>query len=224
MDLQEEYFSRRAVRAHLVKFVDRGNLILRAKNNGKKPEWNWLHVTIQYQPDAQHPGHYIFTVAANPVIYASADFTHFTQHHTKVLKEDKFEWEQYEDGILKWAEKNASHYDAVPSSEAIFVSWELFLSNYDTWVAAFLPIRVTDWLCASLEEKDSEKKLDYIKKVEEWIHGKYERVYVCWKNIRQNLEQKNYADWLATIVNNQNLEKVEERKVKVYKENDLVYV
>lgn len=199
MDLQEEYILRRKIPAHFIKYVDRASLILRAKD-GVKPEWNWLHVSIDCKQESNHPAHYQFVVAANPVIYASPDFSHFSYHHTKVLQEQRWEWDQYEASLTDWAMKNAQNYVAVPSSEAVFVSWEMFLANYDSWLANFLPYRVIDWVAGSLKG-DKDSRLENIREVEEWIKEKYERVFMCWRNIRQNLDQKSYADWLADVIN-----------------------
>lgn len=206
MDLQEEYFRRKTVPAHLIKYPERANLILRAKETwegrkNSKPDWNWLHVSIDLRQEANHPAQFQFVVAANPVIYASADFSHFSYQNTKIITDSRFEWDQYEGGIIQWAKQHAPDYVAVPSSEAIFVSWEMFLANYDSWIASFLPTRVIDWLSQSLSGDKVDVRLEAIKFVEEWIREKYERVYSCWKNIRQQLDQKNYADWLAVVVN-----------------------
>jgi hypothetical protein len=206
MDLQEEYFRRKTVPAHLIKYPERANLILRAKEtwegrNGVKPEWNWLHVSIDLRQEPNHPAQFQFVVAANPVIYASADFSHFSYQNTKIITDSRFEWDQYENSVLQWAKQHATQYVAVPSSEAIFVSWEMFLANYDSWIANFLPYRVIDWLSESLHNEDVDSRLEAIRSVEEWIREKYERVHACWRNIRQQLDQKNYADWFAEVIN-----------------------
>jgi hypothetical protein len=202
MDLQEEYFRRKKVPADLIRYVDRANLILRAKNGSGpgKSEWNWLHLTIEVRNENNHPAQYQFVVAANPVIYASPDFSHFSYHHTKVVSEFRWEWDQYESGLADWINKHAKDYVAVPSSEAVFVSWEMFLANYDSWLANFLPYRVIDWLAGSLTGS-KEERLNCIQRVETWIAEKYDKVHACWKNIRNNLDQRNYADWLADVVN-----------------------
>jgi len=200
MDLQEEYFRRKKVPAHLLRYVERGNVILRAKE-GKKPEWNWLYLSLDLKVESNHPAHYQFVVAANPVIYASADFSHFSYHHTKVISETRWEWDQYESGLMDWVNANADNYVAVPSSEAMFVSWQMFLANYDSWLANFLPYRIIERLAASLVVTDAKKRLEEIREVEDWIKEKYDRVFACWKNIKQQLDQKNYADWLAVVVN-----------------------
>lgn len=199
MDLQEEYFSRRKVPAHLIRYVDKGNLILRAK--GADVEWAWLQVSIDSKTEGNHPINYHFVVSANPVIYASADFSSFSYHHTKVVFEQRWEWDQYESGVAEWAAKFAKKYTAIPSSEAIFVSWQMFLANYDSWLANFLPYRVIDWLANSLAGTDVESRLTSIQDVERWISEKYERVFTCWRNIRQSLDSRNYSDWLANVVN-----------------------
>lgn len=199
MDLQEEYFTRRKVPAQLIKYVDKGNLILRSKNSAE--EWTWLQVSIDAKTEGNHPVHYHFVVSANPVIYASADFSNFSYHHTKVLYEQRWEWDQYETGLMDWASKFSKNYAAIPSAEAIFVSWQMFLANYDSWLANFLPYRVIDWVANSLAGPDTESRLASIRNVEQWIAEKYDRVFACWRNIRQNLDNRNYSDWLANIVN-----------------------
>jgi hypothetical protein len=201
MDLQEEYFARKRPPARIIRYVDKGSLILRAKE-GAKPEWEWLHVSIETKSEPNHPAHYQFLVAANPVIYASADFSHFSYHNTHVVKDEKWEWDQYEKNLVDWAKTLSDKYVAIQSSEAIFVSWGMFMSNYDSWVANFLPYRVIDWLATSLRNGNQETRLNAISEVETWIRDKYDRVFSCWRNIRQNLDQKNYADWLADVINN----------------------
>lgn len=202
MDLQEEYFTRRAVRGHMVKFSDRGTLILKARDGlAKKPEWSWLHITLTSHADGAHPQHYNFQVAANPVIYASTDFSHFTYHHSKVLSDVKYEFDAFEQGILDWCAKTSQQYTAILSTDAVFVSWEMFCQNYDSWLANFLTWRMTEILSQTLTGT-KESRLKHIQEVENWIREKHERVHLCWKNIRANLEEKNYADWLGIIVNN----------------------
>lgn len=200
MDLQEEYYVRRKVPAHLVKYVSRASLIMKAKEEAKL-DWNWLHISIDMKQEPNHPAYYQFVVAANPVIYASADFSHFSYHHTKVLSDARWEWDQYEVNVRQWADEIARTYVAVPSHEAVFVSWEMFLANYDAWLANFLPYRVIDHLAGSLESTDTDSRIRCIGYVENWIREKYERVYACWRNIRQQLDHNTYADWLAAMVN-----------------------
>lgn len=200
MDLQEEYFRRKKVPAHLIKYVDHASLILRAKE-GSKQDCAWLHVTIDVRTEPNHPSYYQLAISANPVIYASSDFSHFSYHNTKLIQEQRLEWEQYEGFLLGWASEQAKHYSAIPSSEAIFVTWEMFFANYDSWVANFMPYRVIGWLADSLKPGDVSWRMQNIRDVEDWIKERYERVFACWKSIRQGVDQKNYADWLAQVVN-----------------------
>jgi len=197
MDLHEEYWSRRKVAAPLVKYPDRANMILKAldKNN----EWGWLHVSINFTGDGQHPGQYQFVVSANPIIYSTPDFNHFS-NHSKVISENRWEWDQLEPEVIKWAQSQKGKYQAVDSQDAIFVAWEMFVSNYDAWMANFLTFRVQDKIFHTLKGQRT-TRLAAIKEVENYIKDRYERVYICWKNIKGAIEQKTYADWLAKIVN-----------------------
>ena len=199
MELHEEYIQRRKVKAPTVKYVDRANLILRSKS--KDNEWAWLHVNIASNGDQQHPMKYTFVVSANPTLYTTQDFQHFT-NHSKVLKEQIWEWEQYENGILDWCKEHAGKYDAINSNDAIFVAWEMFMTNYDTWIAHFLPFRLQERVFYSMnEQSERAERIAAIKDVEVFINDKFERVYLCWKNIKTAIDQKNYADWFAKIVN-----------------------
>lgn len=199
MDLHEEYIQRRKVKAPIIKYVDRANLILRSKN--KDNEWAWLHINIASNGDQQHPMKFTFVVSANPTLYTTQDFQHFS-NNSKVLKEQTWEWEEYEVGLISWAKEHAGKYSAISSNDAVFVAWEMFITNYDTWMAHFLPLRLQEQLYNSLNEKDSKaQRIASIKDVEAFINEKYERVYLCWKNIKTAIDQKNYADWFAKVVN-----------------------
>jgi len=199
MDLQEEYIRRRKVSTPVVRYVEKASLILRAKE-GKQVPTNLLHLSIDYRQDTNHPSSYQFVVSANPVIYSTVDFSNFAYQHTKILLDQKWEWDQYESNLLAWVATNAESYVAIPSSEAVLVSCQLFLTNHDSWFANFMPCRVIDQLVYTLTGETA-SKISYINHVEEWLKSKYERVYACWKNIRQSLDNRNYADWLADIVN-----------------------
>jgi len=200
MDLHEEYVHRRKVKAPLIKYVDRANLILKSKDKGN--EWAWLHVNIASAGDNNHPQKFSFVVSANPTLYTTSDFQHFS-NHSKVLKEHSWEWDQYEPGLLEWAKEHAGKYMAITSCDAVFVAWEMFATNYDTWIAHFLPFRMQENVYVSLNDTDEVRtaRISAIKEVEDYIKEKYERVYSCWKNIKGAIEQKNYADWLAKVVN-----------------------
>ena len=201
IELHEEYIQRHKgrVKANLVKYVDRGFLILRSRD--KNSEWAWLHVNIASAGDANHPQKFSFVVSANPTLYTTSDFQHFS-NHSKVLKEQQWEWDQYEQGLVDWAKEQCSKYTAITSSDAVFVAWEMFATNYDTWIAHFLPYRLQENVYQSLNEKDKRtSRISAIKEVEDYIKEKYERVFLCWKNIRSAIDQKNYADWLAKVVN-----------------------
>lgn len=199
MDLQEEYFGRKKVPAFLIKYADRASLILRAKP-GANVEWNWIQVSINSRADGNHPNVYHFVVSANPVIYASADFSHFSYNVTKELLNIRWEWEDYENNLLNWAKKQRENYVAVTGEEAVFVSWEMFLVNYDSWLANFLPNRVIDWICDSLVG-DKASRLASIVEVEKWISSRYDKIYACWQGIKQNIDNRCYADWLGAVVN-----------------------
>jgi hypothetical protein len=196
MELHEEYWSRRKLKAPLIKYVDRGNLILKARG---KAEYGWLHVHISSNNDGQHPVKYGFTVSANPTLYSTPDMGQVA-HHSKIIKELTWEWEQYESGLLDWVKENAKKYEAIPSQDAALVSWEMFLVNYDLWLANFLPYRMLEEVYRSLNGSRDER-MAAVKATEDYIKERYDRVFACWKNIRGAIEQKNYADWLCKVVN-----------------------
>lgn len=197
MDLHEEYYSRKKLACPLVKHVERATMILKATD--KDCEWGWLHISISFTGDGQHPGQYQFVVSANPVIYSTPDFNHFS-HHSKVLSEQRWEWDQYEPELLKWAQAQKGKYRAIDSQDAVFVAWEMFVSNYDAWMANFLTFRIQEKIFQTLKGQRA-VRLGAMKETEEYIRERYERVYICWKNIKGAIEQKNYADWLAKVVN-----------------------
>lgn len=198
MDLHQEYWDRKKVKAPMIRFVDRGNLILKAKG---KSEWAWLHINITSNQDVTHPMKYSFVVSANPQLYATSDMSHFAQQ-SKVVKEHVWEWEQYEIGLVEWAKEHAPNYKAITSQDAVFVAWEIFITNYDAWIANFLPYRIQDGIYRTVCENNSmTQRLEDIKLVEDHLREKYERVFLCWKNIKGAIEHKNYADWLAKIIN-----------------------
>jgi hypothetical protein len=196
MDLHEEYWNRKKVTVPLVKHTEKANLILRAKGNA---EWAWLHVSISTETDGNHPSYYKFVVSANPVIYSTPHFEHFSQH-AKIIEDRKWEWEQFEPEVVKWAEDQSASYVAVTSEDAIFVAWEMFVSNYDTWMANFLSIRIQETIFHTIRGSRS-NRLAAIKDVEDYIRERFEKVHICWKNIKSSIEQKNYADWFAKIIN-----------------------
>lgn len=200
MELHEEYLKRRRVKAPCVKYVDRANLILRSKT--KESEWAWLHVAINSNADPAHPLKYTFVVSANPTLYSTPDMNHISQH-SKILKEQTWEWDQYEAGLVEFAKEHAGKYKAITSQDAVYVAWEMFITNYDAWLSHFLPIRMQESvyksLCPSVDSRTS--RLQAIKDVEEFIRDKYERVHLCWKNIKTSIDQRHYADWLAKVVN-----------------------
>jgi hypothetical protein len=203
MNLHEEYWKRKKVKAPLVQYVDRANLILRAKG---KSEWGWLHVNVASIVDGQHPTKYNFVVSANPSLYATSDMNHFSQQ-SKMIQEYTWEWEGYEPGLIEWSKKHAGLYHAVTSQDAILVAWEIFITNYDSWIAHFMPFRMQDTVYRAVsDETPLTDKLAAIKDVEDYLREKYERVFVYWKNIKGAIEQKNYADWLAKIVNDMAVE------------------
>jgi len=206
MELHEEYLTRRGVKAPCIKYVDKANLILRAKGQGS--EWSWLHVNITSNGDTAHPQKYTFVVSANPTLYSTAEMNHFSQH-SKVIDEQTWEWEQYESGLVKFCKDNAKNYTAIFSRDAVFVAWEMFVTNYDSWIAHFLPYRVQENVYTSLSLDVSEHapmparaaKYQAIKSVEDILREKFDKVHLSWKNIKAAVEQKNYADWLAKVVN-----------------------
>lgn len=199
MDLHEEYWRRKQVNAPMIKHVERANLILRSKG---KSEWGWLHVNVTSTPlDPLHPVKYTFVVSANPELYATPDMNHLA-HQSKVIKEQQWEWEQYEPGLIEWAKEHAVNYRAITSKDALEVAWEIFITNYDRWIAHFLPYRMQDVIYLTVsDDVKPEVRQAAIKDVEDYLRDKYERVFVGWKNIKGAIEQKNYADWLAKIVN-----------------------
>lgn len=197
MELHEEYIARRKIKAPCIKYVDRANLILRSQ--AKDSEFAWLHVSITSNADQNHPNKYTFVVSANPTLYSTPDFNHFTQH-AKVLSEQTWEWEQYEAGLIAFAKEYAGKYTAISSHDAIFVAWQMFASSYDQWIAHFLPFRLQETIYQSLAA-ERKQRFVAIKEVEDYIKEKFERVFTCWRNIKSAIEQKNYADWLAKVVN-----------------------
>jgi hypothetical protein len=197
MELHEEYIARRKIKAPCIKYVDRANLILRSQV--KDCEWAWLHVSISSNADQNHPNKYTFVVSANPTLYSTPDFNHFTQH-AKVLKEQVWEWEQYESGLVEFAKEYAGKYVAITSQDAVFVAWQMFVTNYDAWIAHFLPFRLQESVYQSLVG-ERKNRFMAIKEIEDYIKEKFERVFICWRNIKSTIEQKNYADWLAKVVN-----------------------
>lgn len=200
MELHEEYFIRKGLDCPCVRYADKSTLILRAKDlsNAEHP---WLHLSINTMSDGNHPNYYHFVVSASPVIYASPDLSHFSYHNAKQLTEQRWEWDNYEANLLAWVDQHKDSYTAIQSSEAIFVSWEMFCTNYDAWSANFLPARILDVVYETFESDTAEKRMAAIRVVEEFVKERFERVYVTWKNIKQTIENKHYADWLATIVN-----------------------
>lgn len=204
MELHEEYLKRRGVKAPCIKYVDRANLILKSRD--KDSEWAWLHVNITSNGDAAHPMKYTFVVSANPTLYSTPDFNHFT-NHAKVLKEHVWEWEQYEAGLVAFAKEHAGKYVAITSADAVFVAWQMFMTNYDAWIAHFLPYRLQESVYQSIAgnggtvEGQRAARSAAIREVEDFIKEKYDRVFACWRNIKSAIEQKNYADWLAKVVN-----------------------
>jgi hypothetical protein len=202
MDLQEEYFVRREVKSHLIKHVERGVLLLKARPDcsGKKPEHNLVQLNITSQSDANHPNWYRFQMFADPIIVTNQDFSQLSMQPQKAILEYKWEWDQYEDSLLAWSAEHSGRYIAIPSAEAIFISWLMFCTHYDSWISSFMPWRVIDVLEMTLiGERDD--KLKHIAQVETWIREKHERVFNCWKNVKNNFEQKNYVDWFAKVVN-----------------------
>lgn len=199
MDLHEEYIQRRKLKAPIIKFADRANLILKSKS--KDNEWAWLHVNISSNGDNNHPQKWSFVVSGNPNLYTTPDFQHFS-NYSKVIKEKSWEWDQYEPELMDWIKESAGNYTAITSSDAIFVAWEMFATNYDAWIAHFMPFRLQEFFYSSLEDgKKRQDRLNAIKKIEDFIQDRYDKVFVCWRNIRSAIEQKNYADWLAKIIN-----------------------
>lgn len=197
MNLQEEYFDRKNVPAHLIRYPNKGTLFLKSKKLK-----DWIQLSITYHPESQHPPKYLINVAANPIIYASTDFSQSIYKHSKVLLEEFWEWDVYEKNLISWVKKHYLDYEALSFKQAIFSSWEMFLQNYDSWLANFLPCSIIDLIADSLENSDDEKRLENMFSVESWMQEKHDRFYSCWKNIKVNLEKGNYADWLAKVINN----------------------
>jgi hypothetical protein len=202
MELHEEYFRRCRLGCPCVRYIDKSTLILRAKDV-KNVEHPWLHIAIDTRPDGNHPNYYQFVVSASPVIYASPDFSHFSCHHTKQITDQRWEWDNYEGNLLAWVDQYKDNYTAIKSSEAVFVSWEMFCTSYDAWMANFLPDRILDCVCETFIRDTIEDRISAIKLVEDFVKDRFERVYVTWKNIKQTIENKHYADWLAEIINQQ---------------------
>ena len=201
MDIHEEYWLRKSVKQPMIKYVDKGNLILKAKN--KKSDWAWLHVNITSFVDPNHhqsPLKYNFVVSANPQLYASQDMNHFAQQ-SKMIQDENFEWDQYEVNLVEWAKKHSNDYQAIPSKDAVVVAWEIFVTNYDSWIAHFVPYRIQDMIYLTISDEPQSERLAHIKSVEDFLKEKFERVFICWKSIKGSIEQKNYADWFAKIIN-----------------------
>lgn len=198
MDLQEEYFVRKSVPAHLIRYPERATLFLKSK---KPVENNWIQLSVDFHSEPNHPPKYHFTITANPVIYSSQDFGQISFSNSKVITDEFWEWDAYEQNILNWVKKLSSDYDAILSEEAFFTSWEMFLQNTDSWIANFLPARIIDQVADSLHGETA-TRMKAIEQVERWIQTKYSRIWECWSNIRHGVEKAFYADWLAKVVNN----------------------
>lgn len=196
MDLQEEYYIRKNVQANLVKYVlDRASVTLKPKSGT-----GWLTFNILFTAENNHPPQYRVTLQSCPTVNATSDFSHFSFHHSKTIFDQVWEWDEYENKIRELAKSYSEKYTAIYSEDATFIFWEMFLSHYDSWFANFMPLRLLESLALTLEGKSSDK-MEAIAKVETWISEKYERVFNCWKTIRQNIDDKTYANWLANIIN-----------------------
>lgn len=200
LELHEEYFIRRQLKCPCVKFTERSTLILQAKDP-KAVDNPWLHVSIEQKDEPNHPHFYEFVVSASPVVYSSPDFNHLTYQHSKEIVRQRWEWDNYEANLLAWMSQHSDAYRAIYSTEAVLVSWEMFCSNYDCWMANFLPLRVLDMIYETFTPLEVVQKLQLIRGVEDFIREKFERVYMTWRGIKQFTENKQYADWMAVIVN-----------------------
>lgn len=198
MDLHEEYLNRRRISSPVVKYVERGSIILRKKSDGKN---QWVHATIQHQTEPHHPPYYRFVEAVDPVIYATSDMSNFSLHNSNVIKDEKWEWDDYEKNIIEWAKERSKEYRAVSNIEARYAMWSLFVVSFDEWFANKLPIGMIGVLCDTLNDEDIEKSIEFIKQMENWLQRNNERVLVSWKNVSGRLDDRNYAEWLARIVN-----------------------
>src|SRR5581483_645899 len=196
MELHEEYLKRRGVKAPCIKYVNQANLILKSKK--PKTDYNWLQVTITGNGDTQHPVKYVFHLNANPSL--AAEIGHFSPN-SKPLKEFTWEWDQYEQGIIDFAKEYSREYTAITSASAIYIAWEQFIANYDAWCAHFLPTRIHDKIYSSLATDDESEKLKVIKEIETFLHSRFDKIFASWKAMKGNIEQKNYADWLAKVIN-----------------------
>lgn len=197
MDLVDEYFVRHKASIPFVKYADKSQLILQHKD--KKP--GWINVDITSKNEPNHPAFYNFSVFGSPVIYTTPDFNHFSQHHEKLITEQRWEWDQYETNLVEWARQISVSHRAVRSNDAVVVCWQMFLINYDSWLANFVPCRLLPTVHKSIFSESAVEKLAAIKKVELWLNDRHDRVCTAWSMMRRQLDAKNYADWLADLVN-----------------------
>lgn len=180
----------------MVRYADKSSLLLKLKN-GKKSENEIIQINIDKKMEPNHPAFFYMTILSNPVICVSPDFSQFSVYHTKSLFDYKWEWDQYEAGLLKHIEPYLDNYTAISGEKAVWISWELFLKNYDLWLANFLSCQGMEWIYESLAADKVEEKLKYVSLIEDWLRKRHEKVFVCWKNLKTGLESRNYAHWLA---------------------------
>ena len=195
MRLHEEYHKRKKYDFPILKFVDKGSVILHAKE-GHKVDHEWLHVSIDYRVENNRAPYFSVWISTTNIVYGTADFSNFTNGGGKIILEEKWEWETYEDNIIKLVNQYSKNYKAIFNKEAIAISWHSFIASNQDWFVNNLPWKFVDILADSLSLED---KSSSIKFVESFIKEKSEKVFLYWKTAKGTLDTKNYSDWFVDI-------------------------
>lgn len=193
MDIHEEYIKRRKLLCPLIKYADKNTLILKSRN--EKDPHQFAQVSIEWRLGDHNPGQYVL------VLYSGL-LNGDAYNGVKAIAESRWDWDQYEPGLLDWASAIASKYEAISSEELLPILWINWLRQNDAWLAQNANPNILDLICNTLSAPtDGPQRKAMIEEIEAYLRVRNERTFVSWRNTKQIQTDRNYAGWLGDIVN-----------------------
>lgn len=192
MFLFEEYLQRHNLSYNGPQHCWFGGIVLKTD-----PEiWNhkWLFVSIQWVPEAHHPGNYLLNFY-NPV--------HNGEVHRPFLEEKPLtlSWDNYEEWMFSWISKCQGKPLVQKTKrgwELILSLWEIFVFIFDDWFSNH-PFRIKEQLFASLDnELPIKQRYENYQAISLFLQQQHPQIYKVWEK-KILFYFHNYSEWLVNL-------------------------
>lgn len=207
MRIYEEYLNRHNIKnVPIVHHSRSSSLICRLDSN--HPRWKghkWLLTSILWDHNNHHPGNYRFEMHF-PVHDGCSKNCFFTQYNPSVIRSEKpsiiKKWDEYEDYILDEF-CMMEGLKPVKEKDAFLTAWEIFVYIYDSWFYQ-QSHDIKSILYESLDkEKSSKHRYKYYQEIVAFLTNNHSIVLRSWR-FDLLIRVQNYADWLATVMEQKN--------------------